>query len=135
MKKPVLVIRVKELRRQNDLTQEQLAELLGISRQSIIALENGRYMPSLPLACEIAKFFDVALDQLLSLDMNRFFDEEFSTADHLVSTNVPVINVRQDRGNVYLDIYVSDYKKNEINVEIENDILTVTIPKLEPETR
>ena len=68
MKKEPIVIKIRNLRQGRDLTQEALAEALGISRQSIIALENGRYMPSLPLACEMAKFFEVALDELFSFE-------------------------------------------------------------------
>lgn len=68
MKKEPIVIKIRNLRQEKELTQEALAEALGISRQSIIALENGRYMPSLPLACEMAKFFEVALDELFSFE-------------------------------------------------------------------
>lgn len=68
MKKEPIIIKVRDLRQDKDLTQSALAEALGISRQSVIALENGRYMPSLPLACEMAKFFQVALDDLFSFE-------------------------------------------------------------------
>src|SRR3990167_218231 len=66
MKKEPIIIKIRDLRQDKELTQEALANQLGISRQSVIALENGRYMPSLPLACEIAKFFEVDLDKIIS---------------------------------------------------------------------
>jgi len=48
---------IRELRVQHNMTQEQLAELVGVSRQSIIAIENQRYNPSLELAYKISKAF------------------------------------------------------------------------------
>lgn len=72
MEKEPIIIKIKDLRQAKDLTQEALAESLGISRQSVIAIENGRYMPSVPLACEIAKFFEVSLDELFSLASQNF---------------------------------------------------------------
>ncbi|MBN2625529.1 MAG: helix-turn-helix transcriptional regulator [Spirochaetales bacterium] len=47
-----------------EMTQQQLAELTGVSRQTIIALEAGRYSPSLELAFRIAEAFDVPLPEV-----------------------------------------------------------------------
>jgi putative transcriptional regulator len=47
--------RIAEYRKEKGLTQQELAELVDVSRQTIIALEQGRYNPSLVLACRIAK--------------------------------------------------------------------------------
>ena len=44
---------IKEFRLQADFSQDQLAEKLGVSRQTIISLEKGRYNPSITLACEL----------------------------------------------------------------------------------
>lgn len=49
--------RLEELRRGRGLTQEQLADRMEVSRQTIISLEGGRYNPSILLAMRIAKFF------------------------------------------------------------------------------
>lgn len=49
------------------LTQKDLAELAGVSRQSIISIENGRYVPSLPLALKFAQIFNCATDELFQL--------------------------------------------------------------------
>ena len=51
-----------------DLTQEQLAEKLDVTRQTIIAIESGRYLPSLPLAFKIAKLFEVQVEDIFSFD-------------------------------------------------------------------
>jgi len=55
---------VRERRLERGLTQEQLAALAGVSRQSIIAIERGRYVPSLPLALRLAAIFGCATDDL-----------------------------------------------------------------------
>lgn len=47
-----------------ELTQAQLAERVGVTRQTIIAIEQGRYSPSLEMAFQIARAFDVSLDDV-----------------------------------------------------------------------
>ena len=49
------------------MTQVQLAEALGVSRQTIIAIESGKYTPSLPLAFKIARVFGRSLEGVFSL--------------------------------------------------------------------
>jgi putative transcriptional regulator len=49
-----------------EMTQEQLAEIVGVTRQTIIAIEGGKYAPSLDLAFRIALAFGVPLDEVFS---------------------------------------------------------------------
>lgn len=56
--------RIKELRASFGWTQEQLSEKLGVSRQTIISIENGRYKPSLELAYKIAKSFQLSIEEV-----------------------------------------------------------------------
>lgn len=56
--------RVRELRAAYDLSQSQLGDALGVSRQTINAIENGRYLPSLPLAIAIARYFGSTVEQI-----------------------------------------------------------------------
>ena len=56
--------RVRELRLVNDLSQSALGEALGVSRQTINSIENGRYLPSLPLAIAIARFYRLTVEQV-----------------------------------------------------------------------
>ena len=56
--------RVREQRAQRGLSQAELAAALGVSRQTVISIENGRYLPSLPLAFRIARFFNVTVDKM-----------------------------------------------------------------------
>ncbi len=52
------------LRAERKMSQAQLAELLGVSRQTINALENGKYDPSLPLAFSLAKLFEKKIEEI-----------------------------------------------------------------------
>jgi putative transcriptional regulator len=58
---------VKEMRTKKNVTQEQLAEAVSVSRQTIVAVEKGNYIPSLLLAIKLADFFDVSVEKLFSL--------------------------------------------------------------------
>lgn len=59
---------VREKRAARGLSQAELAALLGVSRQTVISIENGRYLPSLPLAFRLAQVFDLPLDAMFSLE-------------------------------------------------------------------
>ncbi len=56
--------RIKVYRAMHDLTQEGLANELGVTRQTILAIEKGKYDPSLVLAFKIARFFGVAIEEI-----------------------------------------------------------------------
>jgi len=58
--------RLKLLRAERDWSQAQLAEALGVSRQTVNALETGRYDPSLPLAFRIARVFDQPIEAIFT---------------------------------------------------------------------
>ncbi|MBX4158996.1 helix-turn-helix transcriptional regulator [Lactiplantibacillus plantarum] len=58
--------RLKVLRAERDWSQAQLAEQLGVSRQTVNALETGRYDPSLPLAFRIARIFGQPIESIFS---------------------------------------------------------------------
>jgi putative transcriptional regulator len=57
---------VRVLRTQRNLAQGQLAEAMGVSRQTINSIENERYMPSLPLAIALARYFGVPVEKMFS---------------------------------------------------------------------
>lgn len=62
--------RIQEMRKAMRVTQNELADAVNVSRQTIISLENGRYNASLILAHKIARYFGVAIEELF------LFDEE-----------------------------------------------------------
>jgi putative transcriptional regulator len=59
---------VRELRTGKELSQQALGEALGVSRQTINAIEQGRYDPSLPLAIRIARYFGRAVEEVFHAD-------------------------------------------------------------------
>ena len=65
---PIVHNRVRELRAAREWTQEHLAEAVGVSRQSIISIERGRYVPSLPLALLLARVFACPVEQIFTLE-------------------------------------------------------------------
>jgi putative transcriptional regulator len=68
MRKSNVITRVRELREAPPKqSQQELADDLGVSRQTIIAIENGRYAPSLDLAIRIARHFQLNVEDIFSL--------------------------------------------------------------------
>jgi putative transcriptional regulator len=63
--------RVKELRGERGWTQQQLAEAVGVSRQSINSIERNRYVPSLQLALKFAEVFALPTDDIFTLEEKR----------------------------------------------------------------
>lgn len=55
---------IQQLRKQRRITQEELADAVGVTRQTIISLENGRYNASLLLAHKIARFFGKTIEEI-----------------------------------------------------------------------
>lgn len=62
--------RIRELRRQRRMSQEELADAVGTTRQTITSIETGKYIASLPLAHRIARYFGLAIEDVF------IFDEE-----------------------------------------------------------
>ena len=60
--------RMKELRARYDLTQEELAKKAGVRRETILFVENGKYVPSLKLAHDLAKALQTTIDELFIFD-------------------------------------------------------------------
>ena len=60
--------RLEELRKARGIKQEELAQILEVSRQTIGSLENGRYNPSILLAYKIAKYFDMTIEDVFCFD-------------------------------------------------------------------
>ena len=57
-----------KLRQDQNLTQEELGKKVGVTRQTIIAIEKGNYTPSVALAIKIAKYFNKSVEQIFTID-------------------------------------------------------------------
>ena len=62
--------KIEEIRKVRGIRQEEFAKAMGVSRQTISSLENGRYNPSIMLAYKIAKYFEMTIEEVF------IFDEE-----------------------------------------------------------
>ena len=66
---------VRRHRRQlHDMTQQELADRVGVTRQTILSIERGRYNPSVGLALELAEAFDVPVEALFEIDRREAHD-------------------------------------------------------------
>lgn len=63
--------RLESLRKENGITQEKLANILEVSRQTISSLEKGKYNPSIILAFKIAKYFGVLIEDIFIYEENE----------------------------------------------------------------
>lgn len=59
---------ISQLRKENKITQEELANEVGVTRQTITSIENGKYIASLPLAFKIAKFFEIKIEDIFTME-------------------------------------------------------------------
>ena len=67
--------RLEELRRQRAIRQEDLAQALGVSRQTVISLEKGKYNPSLSLAFKLARYFGLPIEDIFD-DSDEYPDAQ-----------------------------------------------------------
>lgn len=114
---------LRNLREEREMTQENLAHILGVSRQSIISLERGRCLPSLPLAIHFAEVFNMDLEDIL-----RPIDE-LAESQEQIATSPFVLQEREDEWQAQIKLPENIDKEN-IDVELKDDILTVILPKM-----
>lgn len=67
----MLITHIKEYRERLGMTQGQLAQAVGVRRETIVHLENGKYNPSLKLAMDIAKLFETSVETLFQFAEER----------------------------------------------------------------
>ena len=66
---------ISQLRKQYKITQEELANEVGVTRQTITSIETGKYIASLPLAFKIAKFFDMSIEEIFSIEEDDYYEQ------------------------------------------------------------
>ena len=70
-----MINHLEELRKQCGIRQEDLAQALGVSRQTVISLEKGKYNPSLALAFKLARYFGLSIEDIFD-DSDEYADEK-----------------------------------------------------------
>lgn len=115
---------LRSLREEREMTQEDLAQLLGISRQSIISLERGRCLPSLPLAIHFAEVFNLALDDIL-----RPNDEPVLLGNRQEAESTNEMRERDNDWLVQIKL-PENIDKDKIEAEVIDGHLNIVLPKI-----
>lgn len=156
--------KIKKFREEKNFTQEELAEKLGVSRQSIISLERGRCLPSLPLALSFSQFFELPLEKIFLDDaeeradretnkmtydlmpnhpmrevssLHEAIDQLFSETQEVTKTpTLPSVNVYEKADKIIVSADVPGIPEEDLNIEVSDDSVTISgVRKLEEETR
>lgn len=148
-----IVLRVKELRKDQQLTQEELARSLNISRQSLISLEQGRWLPSLPLILEVARFFNRPVEEVITVErlddstatetiderpnstLSHTFKAGLNEANLIVhpawGTVRPPANLRLLEQQLVIEILLPGFAQSEIDLEVTDRHLIVEAKHLD----
>lgn len=145
--------RIKNLREEKKLTQEALADQLGISRQSIISVEKGKCLPSLPLALRMANIFNSTLEDIFNpqkidefkkggenqmpnplmplspfRDLDRFFSDEeiFPITPRWKGMAFPAINVKQSDKEIIVMADIPGIEEDELQIEVGEDFVDIS---------
>lgn len=144
--------KIKKFREEKNFTQEELAEKLGVSRQSIISLERGRCLPSLPLALSFSQFFELPLEEIFfgseqkEMEVNKMtydlmpnhpiqevsslheaIDRVFSGTQEVIKTpTLPLINVYEKNGQIVVEADVPGIAEEDLNIEVTDDSVTIS---------
>lgn len=127
-----IILRVRELRKNNNLTQEELAKELNISRQSLISLEQGRWLPSLPLAIQLADFFNSSLEDVIespnhvNLPLNNLVTNSTDNQVNLVEFGSLPINLWQTIENIFVEAFLPGYKQDELVIDVAEDFIKIS---------
>lgn len=143
---------LRELRTANDLSQEELAQALQLSRQSIISLERGEYLPSSPVLLALMEFFNCPIEQLVDginiryvqtevaqpelneLPVNRALQQIPPTQSEWspgVSVTAGAMNVHETETEYEIELQAPGYSEGEFNLEISDNTLTISGSKID----
>jgi HSP20 family protein len=152
--------RIKNLREERKLTQEELADQLGISRQSIISVEKGKCLPSLPLALRLAEIFHATLEELFlgiknnqkkgvimprqllpwspfGADFDRLFDDDDVAISpfrpRFRGLAFPSVNVKQTDKDIILTADIPGLKEEDLQLEVGDDFVDLSGERREEE--
>ena len=159
--------KLKDLRKRHKLSQEDVADALGVSRQSVIALEQEKYMPSLPIAVSLCNLFNSAFEDIFEFEreMDKMFDNAFNSnqiinhkeakmpselgpwrpfresvslrdaMDRLFEDSVitpraigtmPKIDIREKKDSVVVKAELPGISEENVNVEILDNVMTIS---------
>jgi len=131
--------KLRNLREEHNLTQEELAKDLGVSRQSIISLEQGRCLPSLPLAISFSRVFELPFEEIFIEEIEQIHrdvenllsdDEDFESPHQIRTQNFVIDNMfEENRGQTNESIFP---RMNILNNE-RDIVITADLPGVSEE--
>lgn len=114
---------LRSLREKKKLTQEELAKDLGVTRQSIIALEQGRCLPSLALAVSVAELFDMSFEQMFSDEINSFHQGMMEMNE---SNAVPRVNIAEQEKNIIIVADLAGVREEDVKIEVAKELVIIS---------
>lgn len=126
-------IRIRSLRRGRQLTQEELAEALGLSRQSINALEAGRTLPSLPVAMQLAEYFAVPVRELFdgfAAAISEGAVAPWAPMPEVLSRlsatyGLPALNVLETDEAIVIELQVPGYQREQLAIDVDDEEVVI----------
>ena len=112
---------LREHRQKLGLTQDELARELGVTRQTIIALEKEKYAPSMEVAMGIGEIFRLPIEQIFR-DLER----------ELQAFASPFTNISEEKGEITVEITLpQNIDPKKVKAELKEGVLTIHLPKVE----
>jgi len=134
---------LRDLRTASSLSQEELARALQVSRQSIISLERGEYLPSAPVLISLMEFFGCSLPELIegvnlqsSEPAQQIIQPEL--VNNVSSVGIGALNLYESETHFEIEVQLPGFVESEINLEMRENMLTIRAEKeltLNDETR
>ncbi len=132
-------LRLRNIRRAKNLSQEELARQLGVSRQAIIALEQGTSLPSLPVVMALLRALDIPFTELFESQWTPFrpFDEhdtaDTNTIAHFRDADMPQnipVHMAEDPTHVYITAELPGVKEEDVAVDLSSQhVLIMALKK------
>lgn len=98
--------KITELRKKNNLSQEELAEKVGVTRQTISKWELEETSPDIRQAKTLSKVFNVSLDELTNNDVKNILMEKVSNTESLAGTIIQIIKVLEVIGIIFIILFI-----------------------------
>lgn len=112
--------RLKQLRKEHYLSQEELGQILGVSKVSVSGYEKGMRVPSMDVLITMIKLFDVSADYLLGREVNAVCEDEMNMVIKLSSVDIEIIEELHSKPDLYNKIaenpqrFFAPYTKKDI---------------------
>lgn len=149
IQKIIIRNRIRDHRRVLAITQEELANAVGVSRQSIISVETGKCVPSVPLALAISHFFQSDLEALFPIeltdqvvlddtiqqvDLDALFASPHSRSQSISGATLPLLDVYQTDHSFVVEADVPGMTEDLVSIEIENNVLVLKCERVQNTT-